>query len=233
MLVFGNAHCNELSLRDVINGLPTDTFIKVFFEGLTTYDIPETRVPITIFHRQQKRYMVYNRTTAITHVCRFFHIGRNIGSRTHNIFNIVALDTQTSFDSLSNGYLEFLIPHNSWPALECHFLGSITQTIILGDDFVYKMSTKNHKQILSPLGTYFVKNTVLLFDLRSSRYWKICRAILVGNTFVPLCLDSHSIIPDMFDSKVMTKMAVGETVQSSFLAATTPRSQENATTCVL
>jgi hypothetical protein len=93
------------------------------------------------------------------------------------------------------------------------------RTIILGDDFVYKMFAKNPKQILSPLGAYFVKNTVLLFDLRSSRYWKICRAILVGNNFVPLCLDSHSIIPGMFDSEVMTKIAVGETVQSSFLAA--------------
>jgi hypothetical protein len=220
MLVFGNAQCNELSLRDVINGLPTDTFIKVFFEGLTIYDIPETRVPITLFHRQQKRYIVYNRTTTITHVCKFFHIGRNIGSRTHNIIHIVRLETQPPFDNLSKGYLEFLIPHNSWPALKCHFLGSIMQTIFLADDVVYKMFTKNPKQILSPLGAYLVRNTVLLFDLRSSlSYWKICRAIPVAEKLVPLCLDSHSIVPGMFDSKVMTKMAVGETVQSSFLAA--------------
>jgi hypothetical protein len=105
MLVFGNAHCNELSLRDVINGLPTDTLVKVFFEGLTTYDIPETRVPITLFHPLQQQFIAYNRTTATTHVCRFFHIGRNIGSRTHNIFNIVALDTQTSFDSLPDVHI--------------------------------------------------------------------------------------------------------------------------------
>jgi hypothetical protein len=223
--VFRNAQCNELTLRDVVNGLPTDTFVKVFFEGLTTYDILETRLPITLFHHRQQQFIGYNRTTAITHICKFFHTRRNIGSRTHNIFNIVIvqLDTQPPFDSLSNGYLGLLIPHDawwSWPALECHFLGSIMQTIFLCDDVVYKIFTKNPKQILSPLGAYFVKNSVVLFDLRSSlSYWKICRAIRVGNNFVPLCLDSHSIVPGMFDSKVMTKMAVGETVQSSFLAA--------------
>jgi hypothetical protein len=80
------------------------------------------------------------------------------------------------------------------------------------------MFTKNPKQMLSPLGAYLVRNTVLLFDLRSSlRCWKMCRVIRAANTWVPLCLDSHSIIPGMFDSKVMTKMAVGETVQSRFL----------------
>jgi hypothetical protein len=208
-------------LRDVINGLPTDTFVKVFFEGLTAYDILETRVPITLFHHRQPQFMVYNRTTARTHICKFFHIRRNIGSRTHNIIHIVQLETQPPFDSRStrdNGYLGLQIPHYWWPALECHFSGSITQTIFLGDDVVYKMFTKPEK-ILSPLGAYFVRNTVLLLDLRSSLYyWKICRAVHVGNNFVPICLDSHSIIPDMFDSKVMTKMAVGEIVPSSFLA---------------
>jgi hypothetical protein len=219
MLVFRNAQCNELTLRDVINGLPTETFVKVFLEGLTTYDILETRVPITLFHHRQQQFMVYNRTAAITHVCKFFHTQRNIGSRTHNIINIVQLDSQPPFHSLSNGYLEFVIPNLWWPTSECHFLGSITQTIFLGDDVVYKMFTKNPKQIFSALEEYIFKNSVLLFDLRSSlSYWKICRAIRVGNNFVPLCLDSHSIIPNMFDSNVMTKMAVGETVQSSFLA---------------
>jgi hypothetical protein len=112
MLVFRNAHCNEVSLRDV--ALPTDTSIKIFFEGSTTYDILETRVPITILHYRQPQYFK-NNATATTHVCRFFHIGRNIGSRTHNIINIVQLDTQPHFFSLSNRYLSFLIPNLWWP----------------------------------------------------------------------------------------------------------------------
>jgi hypothetical protein len=220
ILVFRNAQCNEPTLSDVINGLSTDTFVKVFFEGLTTYDIPETRVPITLLHYRQPQYFKNNATTATTHVCRFFHIGRNIGSRTHNIINIVQLDTQPPFYSLHTGYLRFLIPNLYWPTLECHFSGSITQTIFLGDDVVHKMFTKTLTPILHPIGAYFLRNTVLLFDLRSSlSNWKICRAIRVGNNFVPLCLESHSIVPGMFDSKVMTKMAVGETVKSSFVPA--------------
>jgi hypothetical protein len=218
MLVFRNTHCKELSLRDVINGLPTDTFVKVFFEGLTTYDIPQTQVPITLLHYRQPHYFKNNATTATTHVCRFFHIGRNIGSRTHNIINIVQLDTQPPFYSLHNGYLSFLIPNLWWPRLECHFSGSITQTIFLGEYLVHKMFTKNLTQMLYPIASYFVRDSVLLFDLRSSlNYWKIC-VMHVSDRVVPICLDSHSIIPDMFDSKVMTKMAVGETVQNSFLA---------------
>jgi hypothetical protein len=102
MLVFKNAQCNELTLRELINGLPTETFVKVFFEGLTAYDILETRVPITLFHHRQQQFIGYNRTTARTHICKFFHTERNIGWRTHNIFNIVQLDTQPPFYSLHN-----------------------------------------------------------------------------------------------------------------------------------
>jgi hypothetical protein len=207
MLVFRNAQCNELTLRDVINSLPTDTFVKVFFEGLRTYDILETRLPITILHHRQQQVIIYNKTTA-THVCRFFHIGRNIGSRTHNIISIVALDTHSSLYSISNvanlpnfdfSYLRLLIPHFWWPILECHFIGSITQTIFLGDRVVFKMFTKHLKEMILHLGSSLLtRSAAVLFDLRRSlSYWKICRDIRAGNEFVPLCLNSHSVTPDV------------------------------------
>jgi hypothetical protein len=57
----------------------------------------------------------------------------------------------------------------------------------------------------------FTRSAAVLFDLRSSlSSWKICRAIRAGNEFVPICLNSHSVIPDMFDRNAITKMALGE-----------------------
>jgi hypothetical protein len=105
--------------------------------------------------------------------------------------------------------------------LECHFIGSITQTIFLGDRVVYKMFTKHLKKMILHLGSsLFTRSAAVLFDLRSSlSYWKICRAIRAGNEFVPLCLNSHSVTPDMFDSNAITKMALGETLPNSLLAA--------------
>jgi hypothetical protein len=78
------------------------------------------------------------------------------------------------------------------------------------------MFTKNLEIMNYHIGASLLRDSALLFDLRRSlSYWKICKVIHVASKVVPLCVDSHSIIPDNVDIKTITKTFSGETVQST------------------
>jgi hypothetical protein len=216
VLVFGNAHCNDLILNDVIDSLPTDSFVKVFLDRARPIEISESRVPILLLYFQRG-----SSVDDKTH-CKFFHVGRNIGSRTHNIINLLQFGmeqisylhkkSQTFYSHMRNfvdGKLTFTSP--------CCFWGSITQTILLGDNALYKQMTTNFPQIRIQLAENVFRNdAAFLFDLRSSlSHWKICRIIQNVPEDKLLCLYSATIVPDMFHSKSMTKAALAEAEQSS------------------
>jgi hypothetical protein len=223
VLVIRNVQWDVLSFNDVIDKLPTDSFVKVFRQGVRPYDIFETRTPILLWRDRPDRNSKYNKTF----LCKLFLVGRNIGSRTHNIINIKQIAMPTDFDELRKysyernvlrmvfGELGALDRYSEIPDPECDFDASSVQTIILGNNALYKTFTDN-LAVFSEytfLEFYIYKhNVALLFDLRGSLLssWKICRVIRIAWKGKRLCLDGNRISQDMFDSKLMTKTSLGE-----------------------
>jgi hypothetical protein len=222
LLLFRVCECNELSFNDVIDSLPTDTFVKVFFEGDRPYEIFETRVPILLVHHTQDWYLKSNRTT----LCKFFHVRRIIGSRTNYVVNLVQIDTKQPLFSLGKYPPEFILmmmrtvdgvmTKLGVGVNECNWLGSITQTIIIGNNAVYEMFTKHLTLFINylhnPNHNYaFRQNVAFLFRLGGTLpYWKMCIVFEDGSKNTGLCLDSPTIIHDTFEREKMLKMAFGD-----------------------
>jgi hypothetical protein len=182
--VIQNVKCDEQSLTDVINSLPTDAFIKVFYEGLRPYDIFEIRTPITLWHHQQDWYLEYN----ITFICKFFPIGRNIGSRTTKIINIVQINIPFYERRRSWNYSYILSTVSGNPKVwdkmgieikdhKCSFDGSNTQTVILGDRALSEMLANSLTLYSDYLAwQIYRRNVALLFRLKSqTSFSKVCR----------------------------------------------------------
>jgi hypothetical protein len=173
VLVFQKVQIDGLSFNDVIDGLPTDAFVKVFFEGVRPYDIFETRTPITIWHHREDWYLKYNKT----YICKLFHIGRNIGSRTNKIFNIVQVETPpgnqlilqnyTNILRIVDGYLETPIERYSETHLDCFWSGSNTRTMILGNFDLYNMFMNDFQLLNKHLQEQIPSVVVFVFDNRA------------------------------------------------------------------
>jgi hypothetical protein len=215
VLVFRNVQCDKLSFNDVIDNLPTDTFVKVFFEGGRPYDIFETRTPITIWHHRQDWYLKYNKT----YICKLFHIGRNIGSRTNKIFNIVQVETplryQQSLPNYTNilnivyGYLSTPIKRSSEIYQKCSWSGSNTRTMILGNFDLYKVFMKNSELLKKHLKG-LIWNVPFLFDLRPQlNCWKVCKITVIGSKTIT-CEDTLRITQGISEHQKITNMAQEE-----------------------
>jgi hypothetical protein len=213
VLVFRNVQCDKLSFKDVIENLPTDTFVKVFFEGVRPFDIFETRTQITIWHHRQDWYLKYN----TTYVCKLFHIERNIGSRTNKIFNIVQIEWPLPYQqSLSNytkimdivdGDLSTPLKRSSEIHQRCSWTGTNTRTMILGNFDLYKVFIKN-SELLKKHFPGIIWSDPFLFDLRPQlNCWKVCK-ITISKTIT--CTDTHRITQGISEHQKITNLAQEE-----------------------
>jgi hypothetical protein len=214
VLVIQKVQCDRLSFNDVIDSLPTDSFVKVFFEGNKPYDIFETRTPITLWHHREDWYLKYNKT----YICKLFHIARTIGSRTNKIFNIVQiqrplkiqhiLQNHTNILRIVNGYLE--TPDETYR--EFLWFGANTRTVVLGNIDFYRMFTHDFELLVSYFrGEMYMQSSALLFDLRPhSHCWKVCKVVVAHSESRRMCADTIKVAQGIFEHENITYMTMGE-----------------------
>jgi hypothetical protein len=222
VVVFKNVLCNELSLNEIIDSLPTDAFVKVFLDGERPQNILETRTPIMLWYNNRPGWTSKHNKK---YLCKFFPVGRNIGSRTHYIINIVQInlpivnnvyiwpEPKMRILNMVTGTLDNYYWFAGKGTPECNFAGSNSQTILLGNNALYKSFMDELYLLLRYLGGFMYKhNTALLFDLRNhSSRWKVCRIVLIGyDRNERFCVDSPMINHRTFDPKPMTKLVWGE-----------------------
>jgi hypothetical protein len=200
ILIIRNIHSSETVLNDVIQVLPAESFVKVFYEEIGSLKIRETLIPITLVQYNPATNYKYN----TTFYCKFFHIGRLIGSRTNQIFNILQINNWKIQGPLYflEGELFNMVPEKE----KCNWSGSITSTIIVGNYSNYKLFSENRVSI----GVHFTNKHVLVFNLKPSlQLLKVCWIVIGKKALKSVCIQTNTISKEMFDVKVYAKWSSG------------------------
>jgi hypothetical protein len=202
IITLSTVKSNQISFNDVIKFLPKDYFIKIFFDDVSqTAKLHEVRVPFTL--QRCPEFMF--RTLNLTLFRKFFHINHLIGPRTRKLMNIV----QLRFEK----YIRVDLPHRKNRKIHLFSLvrgpgyqGTNTHTIILGNEKLYEMTSKEVRAIHWILGEEWTTKGDLVLTFRNKiSLWRVCRIRYARIEFV--CVQSPVITEHSLDLKLITGRA--------------------------
>jgi hypothetical protein len=196
-IILCKVKCDETSFNDIIDFLPKEYFIKLFFDdAMQTSNLHEVRTPVTLQRYQNKLW-----TMNLTLHEKFFHYNRLIGCRTSKVMNIVQFNVKN--------YIRTSEPYFRQTQIDIFYFvrgpiyhGTNTHTIILGNEETYEMTSREVRTFMRVLGEDWIKSNVFAFNFQKQRsLWRVCGIITTLMELV--CQNTSGINESVLDIRVL------------------------------
>jgi hypothetical protein len=194
--------CDDTSFNEVIEFLPRDCLVKLFFNQVRqTNNLHEVQTPYIIicYHND------WCQKLSSTSYGKLFHLDRVIRSRTKRVVNIV----QFSFKNHMKDWLGTTTQTNTrGPNAIYNFVrgpeysGTNTDTMLLGNEELYEMTSREVRTIFKVMGDRWILNNVFVFNLQKRMsVWRACGINPVLMELV--CMDSADITDRVLDVRAL------------------------------
>jgi hypothetical protein len=193
----------DTSFNEVIDFLPKETFIKLFFNDVRqTTNLHEVQTPYIIICYQND----WCQNLSSTSYGKLFHLNRLIGSRTKRVMNIV----QFSFKNHMRVALGTTTPTDTRGPIDIYdfvrgreYYGTNTNTMILGNEELYEITSREVRTFFFVLGEQWILNNVFIFNLQKRKsMWRACG---IDPALMELvCVDSAEITERDLDVRALT-----------------------------
>jgi hypothetical protein len=194
---------DETSFNDVIQFLPRDYFVKLFFDDVMhTANIDKVQIPFTLQYYIKAYPKGYQELpeSNLTIYEKFFHVNRLIGSRTKKLMNIIQLNFK---NYIKTG--QVIAKRDKTDILEFvrgsdYYHGTNTRSIIIGNEEMYKMTFREVSKFQLTLGTSWIATVVFVFKFakQTPPLWRSC--VIRGHLVTQLvCLESLTVTEEEHD----------------------------------
>jgi hypothetical protein len=194
--------CDDTSFNEVIEFLPRDYFIKLFFNDVRqTTNLHEVQTPYIIICYQND----WCQNLSSTSYAKLFHLNRLIGSRTKRVMNIV----QLSFKNHTKIWPGTKTPNDTRGSIEIYdfvkgpeYYGTNSDTMILGNEELSEMTYRQLITFWHVLGTHWILNNAFVFNLQKQMsLWRVCGININFKELV--CVDTFDITERVLDARAL------------------------------